>query len=96
MKPVRVSEDIVPLSEFKAHATDWLERVAETGRAVVITQNGRPAAVLVSPADFDRLLEHQRFVGSVTQGLADVGAGRVVDDDALGARLDDTFGPLEK
>jgi hypothetical protein len=31
MRAVRVSEDIVPVSDFKARAGDWLKRIAETG-----------------------------------------------------------------
>ena len=55
MKPVRVSEDIVPVSDFKAHAMDWLKRVAETGHAVVITQNGKAKVVMMDVEQHDRL-----------------------------------------
>ena len=77
MIQLRVSDDIVPVSEFKAQATDWLRRVAETGHPLVITQNGKPAGVLLSPRAFDELVERTRFVDSVVAGLADADAGRV-------------------
>ena len=77
MRALRVAEDIVPVSDFKARATDWLKRVAESGQPVVITQNGKAAGVLLSPGEFDRLTEQARFVASVGQGLADADAGRV-------------------
>lgn len=35
---------------------------------MVITQNGKPAAVLLSPEEFDRLSYHARFVAVVTDG----------------------------
>ncbi|MBI4915871.1 MAG: type II toxin-antitoxin system Phd/YefM family antitoxin [Acidobacteria bacterium] len=79
--PLRVSEDIVPLGEFRAQAAQVLRRLRASGRAVVITQNGRPAAVLVAPEEYDRLQEHGRFVAAVGEGLADVEAGRVVRDE---------------
>ena len=50
---------------------------------MVITQNGRPAGVLVSPKEFDRIQERQRFLESVAAGLADAEAGRVFDTPAL-------------
>jgi prevent-host-death family protein len=78
MRPVRVSEDIVPVSDFKAQAADWLKRVAETGQPVVITQNGKAAGVLISPAEFDRLTERARFLAAIDEGLADENAGRVL------------------
>ena len=78
MRAVRVSEDIVPVSDFKAQAADWLRRIAETGQALVITQNGKAAGVLLSPAEFDRLTERARFLEAVDGGLADEKAGRVL------------------
>jgi PHD/YefM family antitoxin component YafN of YafNO toxin-antitoxin module len=39
---------------------------------VVITQNGKAAAVLFSPADFDELSEQARFAEAVQKGMADV------------------------
>ena len=77
MRPLRVSENIVPVSDFKAKAADWLRRLAESSEPVVITQNGKAAGVLLSPAAYDELTERFRFIGAVEQGLADVEAGRV-------------------
>ncbi len=81
--PLRVSEDIVPLGEFRTQAAQVLRRLRASGRAVVITQNGRPAAVLVAPEEYDRLQEHGRFVAAVSEGLADVEAKRVADDENI-------------
>ena len=77
MRPVRVSKDIVPVSDLKAHAAEWLKRVADSDQAVVITQNGKAAGVLLSPAEFDRLTESARFIAAVREGLEDADAGRV-------------------
>jgi prevent-host-death family protein len=77
MRAVRIAEDIVPVSDFKAQAAEWLKRVAETGRPLVITQNGKAAGVLLSPAQFDTLSERGRFVAAIDEGLADSEAGRV-------------------
>ena len=83
MKEVQVSDGIVPLGEFKSQAAKLLKRLAESGQPMVITQNGRPAGVLVSPQEFDRIQERQRFLESITAGLADAEAGRVIDTGAL-------------
>jgi prevent-host-death family protein len=87
MRTVRVSEDFVPISEFKAQAADWLRKLGETGAPLVVTQNGRPAGVLLSPQAFDELTERARFVSAVTEGLADVEAGRVHPHDAVVTRM---------
>jgi prevent-host-death family protein len=76
---LRVSEDFVPVSEFKGRTAELLRRAAQSGQPLVITQNGRPAGVLLSPAAFDELAETARFVAAVRQGLDDSGAGRTHD-----------------
>jgi prevent-host-death family protein len=87
MKEVQISDGIVPLGEFKAQAAKFLKRLGESGEPMVITQNGRPAGVLVAPAEFDRMQERQRLLESITAGLADAEAGRVVDTAELRRRL---------
>jgi len=76
MAKLKVSEDIIPVSEFKAQASEWLRRIAVTQHPLVITQNGKPAAVLLSPAVFDELSEQQQFIAAVQDGMADEVAGR--------------------
>jgi antitoxin YefM len=75
MKALR-AEEVVPIGQFKGQAARWLKRIGATGQPVLITQNGKAAAVLVSPAEFDRLQERQRFLEDVSAGLADIEAGR--------------------
>ncbi len=77
MRTVRLAEDIIPVSDFKARAADLLHRLQETGQPIVITQNGKVAGVVLSPGDYDRLTERARVVAAVEEGLADVAAGRV-------------------
>jgi len=94
-KALHVSQDILPIGDFKTHAGRVLRRLRDDGRPVVITQHGRPAGVLLSPEEYDRLREHDRFLEAVHEGLADAEAGRTISDEELGAKLDDLFGPLE-
>jgi prevent-host-death family protein len=87
MRAIKVAEDIVPVGEFKGQAARWLRHAAETGQPVVITQNGKPAGVLVSPTEYDRLTERERFLESVALGLGDAKAGRTMDSKELLRRL---------
>lgn len=83
MRPLNVSKNIVSLSEFKAKASQMLHEVQSSHHPLVITQNGKAAAVLVSPADFDFLTEQVRFIKAVQKGLTDVENGRMVPDENL-------------
>jgi prevent-host-death family protein len=77
MKEILFSEDVVPIGEFKARAAKWLAQLNETDHPLVITQNGRPAAILLSPQEYDRFQEKERFLYSISKGLEDVKEGRV-------------------
>ncbi len=96
MRGVRMSESFVPISEFKAEAADWLRKLAEGGSPVVVTQNGKPAGVLLSPRAFDELTEQARFVSAVQQGLADAEAGRVRSHASVVRRMKARFGTKAK
>ena len=83
MKPLSVADDIVPLGEFKARASKLLDELPKRRHPIVITRNGRPAGVVISPGDYDRLVERQRYLQDIAAGLADAEAGRVLSTDEL-------------
>ena len=87
MKDVQIADGIVPLGEFKAQAAKLLKRLGESDQPMVITQHGRPAGVLLSPREYDRIQERQRFLESIAAGLADAESGRVMDTTKLRERL---------
>ncbi|WP_224240636.1 type II toxin-antitoxin system Phd/YefM family antitoxin [Hyalangium gracile] len=94
---MRVSESIVPVSDFKAQASEWLRRVGESGQPLVITQHGKPAGVLLSPQAFDELMAQAHFVASVEEGLADAEAGRLHSHSEVVAEMKRRFrGPSSK
>lgn len=94
MHDLSVSEDIIPIGEFKAHASRLLRQVSQTARPLVITQNGRPAGVLLSPLEYDRLRARERFLGSVAEGIADADQGRLMDTETLRTRLAERRGAV--
>lgn len=97
MRPLRISENIVPVSDFKAKAAHWLRLLDESSEPVVITQNGKAAGVLLSPAAYDELTEQFRFMRSVEQGLADIDAGRVIPHEEVVGEMRQRYrGPKEK
>lgn len=87
-------QETVALGDFKADVSDVLRRLRENGQALVVTENGEAAMVLVTPDEFQALRYHDRFVEAVLTGLEDVHAGRTINDEDLGRELDAEFGPL--
>ena len=92
---LQVTEDIVPLSDLVADVAGVVQKLRVTGRAVVLTEAGRPAAVLLTPEEFDDSRARDRVVAAVERGRADVRAGRVIDDEQLTRELDAELGLAE-
>ncbi|MGV3621940.1 MAG: type II toxin-antitoxin system Phd/YefM family antitoxin [Archangium sp.] len=93
---IHVAEDIVPLNEFKATLSERLRELKTRQRPFIVTQNGRAAAVVLSPDEFDRLAYEHRFLSAVEEGLADGEAGRVITNDELTRDLNARFGSGSK
>ena len=94
-KQINVTEDIMPLSQFKVQASKILNSLRETGRSVVITQNWKPSAVVITPEEFDLLRERQEFITAVEEGLADSKSGRTLEVKEIEKTFDQKFGKLK-
>jgi prevent-host-death family protein len=85
---VRISKDFIPVSEFKTQAAEHLRRVGESKQPLIITQHGKPAGVVLSPAAYDQLMEKIAFMQGVHEGLveANTATGRAHASFAAEAR----------
>ncbi len=89
MEKFSVSNDIIPIGDFKAGLSKWLKSVQKTGHPLVITQNGHPAGVLLSPEEYDALVYQKLFIESVNRGISDAESGAVYSTDELRKKLKD-------
>ncbi|MBK7630170.1 MAG: type II toxin-antitoxin system Phd/YefM family antitoxin [Ignavibacteriales bacterium] len=71
MKNISVTNDIIPVGQFKSGLAKYLKDIQVRKHSLVITQNGKPAGVLVSPTEYDSLNETKMFIESISRGLAD-------------------------
>jgi len=49
--------ETIPFTEAKAHLSELVDRTSREHERFVVTRNGRPAAVLLSPEDLESLEE---------------------------------------
>lgn len=83
----------VPLGEAKNRLSEYVTDVERTHDRVTITRHGRAAAVLVSADDLAALEETVDILATpgaaeaIVEGLADLEAGRVADNEGLRARF---------
>ncbi len=84
--------ETLPLAFVKAHLSALVDRVEGEHDRVVVTRNGRPAAVLISPDDLESLeetlaiLSDPELVRRIRKGEAAIGAGDAVTLEELQAQ----------
>lgn len=82
----------LPISEVKARLPELVTGVAEREEEIVVTRNGKPAAVLVNYAEFERLketldvLSDSALMRQVQESRAFYAAGKT------GLSFEDVFG----
>jgi prevent-host-death family protein len=77
-----VMAETLPLADVKARFSELADRVEKQHERIVVTRNGRPAVVLVSPDDLESLEETLSILSSkeltrkVRAGVREIEAGR--------------------
>jgi len=87
MKGINISNDIIPIGEFKLKLSKWFNNVRTTNHPLIITQNGKPAGVLISPSEYDELTHNKLFIDSINNGLADIENGDTYSTNSLRENL---------
>jgi prevent-host-death family protein len=75
---IRPTEDIRPLADFRANLAAVVRQVQRTKRPVILTQHGRSAAVLVSAAEYEALVDRADLLEDVRVAEAEIEAGQGV------------------
>lgn len=82
MRRLRLDEDIRPLSEFQEHAAELLQEIRSTRRALVLTEGGRSAAVVVDVSEFEDLIEELETLRDIHLAEQQISAGQGVPHEA--------------
>jgi antitoxin YefM len=84
---------IIPFTEARASLSELLDDVAARHEHVVITRKGRPAAVVVSPEEWEALeetleiLQDEETLAVLRESEGDVKAGRLFSLDEVRREL---------
>jgi len=84
---MRFKEDIKPVTFMKTRPAELLERVNESRRPVVITQNGEARAVILDVGTYEELRDAVLLLRIAAQGEADVEAARALPQEAVFTRI---------
>jgi prevent-host-death family protein len=74
-----ITKDIQSMTTFRNNSAEFLEHIRQSKRPLILTVNGRAAAVLQDAESYQRLLDiaaEASAAEGVRQGLDDLAAGR--------------------
>ena len=57
MYRIKLDNDIQPLSEFRSKVAFYFDKVKKTKRPLVITQNGKSAAILLAVSEYEAMID---------------------------------------
>jgi len=91
-----VMTETLPLAAVKARFSEIVDRVERQQERIIVTRNGRPAAVLLSPDDLERLEETLAVLSdrSLTAQIRE--SEKAVAGGDAGVELDDLRTSLER
>ena len=65
MRAMSSGSDSKPVSEFRDHAPSLIRQIRETRRALVLTERGRSAAVVVDAGEYQRMLDELELLRNI-------------------------------
>jgi prevent-host-death family protein len=74
-----ITKDIQSLTTFRRQSSDFIKQLKKSKRPIVLTVNGKAAAVVQDPEAYQRLLDIAAAADeeeAIRQGLDDVAHGR--------------------
>lgn len=92
MHRVILDQDVKPISEFRANAATLVQQVQRTKRPLVITQQGRSAAVLLDVAEYEKLLAKLELLQDIHTAETQVDSGEAISHAAARRKALERFG----
>ena len=80
---IDLREDVVPYSAFRSSLSAWMAKTRETHRPILVTQNGKSAAVLMDVSDFEAMRERDEILQDLARAPEDIRAGRVYSQEEV-------------
>lgn len=79
MQRIQLEEDIQSLSEFRSKVAFYLDKVKKNRRPLVITQNGKSAAILLGVSEYESMVEKIETLEDIKLAEDQIRRGLVVN-----------------
>jgi prevent-host-death family protein len=84
---LNLTEDIKPISDFRANTAALLKQIQESGRPLVLTQHGRSAAILVDVKSYQGMIEELETLREFAAARSEHASGKTSNHSELMDRL---------
>ena len=86
---------LIPVSDLRKDVAEVLQRVERSQEAVIITQRGRAAAVMLSMREYQRAENERQVLRALALGQQEIAAGKGYDLESVLRDADAVLGPLK-
>ena len=80
MERLHFDQDIRSMTEFRTSLTSFIKQVQTSKRPLVITQNGRGAAVLLDVKEYERIIEKMELLEDIQKGISQIESGKGISN----------------
>jgi len=93
MPQIQLDQDIRSLSDFRANAASYIERVKTKRRPLVITQHGKSSAVLIDVEDYQKMLDKIQLLEELATARKELDNGEGIKHDEFFYELRTKYSP---
>jgi prevent-host-death family protein len=90
------AKGIEPVTVLKTKSAELIRQARETGQPIIITQNGKPTAVLQDVESFQRQREALTLLKILTKGDQEISEGKVLNHDDVMRRIERKLKDLQR
>lgn len=87
MSNIQLDQDIRSLSDFRANAASFIEKVKSERRPLVITQHGKSSAVLIDVEDYQKMLDKIQLLEELSTARKELNNGEGVSHEKFFSEL---------
>lgn len=86
-----MSNNTEPLSEFRKRTVDFIRRLKLEKQPIILTQQGKHAAVLMDVSEFERLTNRMKMLEDLLEAKQQVVQGKTLALDVARERIEKHF-----
>ena len=90
------AKGIEPVTVLKTRSAELIRQAQETGQPIIITQNGKPTAVLQDVESFQRQREALTLLKILAKGDQELSEGKAVSHDDVLRRIEHKLKDLQR